>query len=190
MSDSLTIRRARPEDIAAAAETLAAAFQDYPWTRYVIPAQYYETRLLTLQRKYLEHALKHGIVAVEQELRGVIALLPPEAPAPDEATMAEIIELHGERLGRLQTLDPAQPQGLSWTLETVGVHPSGQGRGLGGALLGFGLAEARSRGASAVSLETSDPRNVALYRRHDFEVTEEHELPGGLRLWRMISPGA
>lgn len=146
MSDSLTIRRARPEDIDAAAETLAAAFQDYPWTRYVIPAQYYETRLLTLQRKYLEHALKHGIVAVEQ--------------------------------------------GLSWTLETVGVRPSGQGRGLGGALLDFGLAEARSRGASAVSLETSDPRNVALYRRHDFEVTEEHELPGGLRLWRMISPGA
>lgn len=187
------VRLATAADLSSAADVLAEAFLEYPWTRYVIPEEDYPARLRELQHLYLEHALSHGIVAVTEDLDGVIALLPPDAGDPDEAVLERIFALHGDRISRLQpgADDAVPPEGgdsAAWTLETIGVRPAGQGRGLGGALVAFGLAEACARGARAVRLETSDERNVRLYQRHGFNVTGRADRPGGPRVWRMWVP--
>lgn len=175
-------RLARPEDLDAAAETLTAAFQDYPWTQHVIPAQDYEQRLHQLQHLYLTHAKQQGIVVVTDAIEGVLALLPPDPPAPAPGVLEQILALHGERIDRL-----TQTEGTpgAWRLETLGVHPESQGQGLATALLLFGLSTAVTHGAQRIELETSDPRNVGLYERHGFTVTSSTDLPGAPPVWHM-----
>ncbi|PAY22903.1 N-acetyltransferase [Dietzia natronolimnaea] len=180
-------RLARPDDLDPAADTLARAFEHYPWTRHVIPEDGYGERLLTLQQLYLAHAHRHGIVAVTGDLDGVIAdgviaLLPPDAPDPGEAAVEQIVALHGDRIGRLAG---GSPPHAGWTLETLGVRPTAQGRRLGSALLEFGLDEAVRRGARTIRLETSDERNVTLYERHGFSVTGRRDHPDGPPVWTM-----
>ncbi|POG43028.1 N-acetyltransferase [Streptomyces sp. ZL-24] len=178
---STQVHLANAGDLAAAADTLAAAFEHYHWTRYVIPEEQYHERLRSLQQLYLEYAHAHGIVAVAGNCDGVIALLPPDAPEPEPGMVDEVMRLHGDRISRLQQSDP--PAG-AWRLETLGVRPERQGQGLASTLLVFALAEAVRRGCAQVVLDTSDPRNVRLYERHGFHTTQT-DTGDGPPVWTM-----
>jgi ribosomal protein S18 acetylase RimI-like enzyme len=68
----------------------------------------------------------------------------------------------------------------------LGVHSAAQGHGVGSAILKTTLAPIDAQGVTAY-LEASTERNVALYKRHGFEVTGEFELPG-LHFWTMTRP--
>ncbi|GAA0977101.1 GNAT family N-acetyltransferase [Nocardiopsis tropica] len=179
------LRLGVPQDLDAVVDTLVAAFDDYPWTRYVIPEDDYTSRLHELQHLYLKHALDHGIVAVSEHGEGVVALLPPDASEPGEATLERIITLYGDRIDRLAGADQRPVDPDDWSLETLGVHPDHQGKGLGGALIEFGLDAAGRQGARAVRLETSEERNVSLYQRYGFRVTDRSQRPGGPPVWTM-----
>jgi GNAT superfamily N-acetyltransferase len=72
-------------------------------------------------------------------------------------------------------------------LAAIGVRPEQQGKGLGTALLEPGLDHTDRLGLPAY-LESSNIRNVPLYERHGFEVTEEVELPSGPPIWLMWRP--
>lgn len=173
-----SIRNAASSDLAAAAHTLALAFDQYPWTRWSIPTDHYTARLEELQRIYLEHGLAHGLVLVDDAVQGVGAFLPPDAPEPPEAAQGRIAELHGDRLSILASAElPLQPPN-AWTLATLGVRPSEGGKGLGSAIIRAGLRQIRGIG-SVVALETSDERNVRLYQRHEFEIYATAQVPGG-----------
>ncbi|QEU83758.1 GNAT family N-acetyltransferase [Streptomyces viridosporus] len=175
-------RLATIEDLAPAVETLTIAFMNYPWTRWVIPEDDYAKRLRGLQGLYLRHALQHGVVFVTQGHAGAAALLPPNAAEPSKSTVEQIIALHGERIGRLTDSQSATG---AWTLETLGVRPSHQGRGLGSALIAHALHDVSRRGAKEVRLETSDARNVRLYERHGFQVMSRTDSGGGPAVWAM-----
>ncbi|WP_431790425.1 GNAT family N-acetyltransferase [Microbacterium paraoxydans] len=178
------VRLARREDLATCAETLAAAFRDYPWTRHVIPEDDYDARLAALQRLYLGYAHDQGIVAVAGEGAGTIALLRPDAAEPEAAFIAQVVALHGDRLDRVdQTPSPAG----AWRLETLGVHPGRQGRGIASHLLHFALDEVARRGGGPVVLDTSDARNVRLYGRHGFRTTALTDADGAPPVWRMAA---
>ncbi len=178
------IRPAASADLDAAADVLARAFADYPWTRWALPVDDYSQRLREVQRLYLAHALEHGIVLVDDRVRAVAAFLPPGCPAPAEATQRRIVELHGSRLSALtQAATPAAPSG-SWTLETVGVDPDHQGEGLGTAVVAGGLALIDEEGGP-VALETSDERNVRLYERLGFSTAATTTIPHGPIVWSM-----
>lgn len=73
----------------------------------------------------------------------------------------------------------------------LGVAPSAQGRGVGSALLRAAAQRLDAEGLPAY-LETGTTRNVALYRRHGFEVISEHkaraDAPNMWSMWR--EPGA
>ncbi len=76
-------------------------------------------------------------------------------------------------------------------LNFLGVAPQAQGRGVGSSLLR--AANARLDAADMPAyLETGTTRNVALYRRHGFEVISEHkarhDAPPMWSMWR--EPGA
>lgn len=176
-------RLATPEDLDAAADTLTAAFMDYPWTRHVIPEPGYAQRVHRLQHLYLDHARQHGLLIVTDSVEGVLALLPPHPPEPAPAVIEQILALHGDRVDRL-TQSFATPS--AWRLETLGVHPESQGRGLATELLDLGFQRAAGLGARSIALETSDPRNVRLYERHDFAVTSRVQAPGAPPVWHMM----
>jgi len=63
-------------------------------------------------------------------------------------------------------------------LPLIGVEPNAQGRGLGAALMGVALARCDREGTLAY-LESSNPRNVSLYRRGGFEETDEIKVGAG-----------
>lgn len=185
------IQRAAATDLEAAAATLAAAFDAYPWTRWSIPQAGYTERLEQLQRLYLQFAHEHGIVLVADGARGVLALLPPDAPEPPPDFQQRVADLHGDRLEVLVQADiPAQPGG-AWNLATLGVAPDHQGQGLGGALVDAGLAAVSAVDAAAgTALETSDERNVRLYERSGFTVTATTSIPDGPVVYSMFRPAA
>ncbi|MET0822442.1 MAG: GNAT family N-acetyltransferase [Aeromicrobium sp.] len=181
------MHRARPAsqfDLDPAARVLAKAFARYAWTRWALPSEGYEQRLEEVQRLYLGHALEHGLVVVDEQVRAVAAFLPPHAPAPSEQVQRRVAELHGSRLEALmQVALPQAPVG-SWTLETVGVDPAHQGAGLGTAVTSEGLAAIDERG-EPVALETSDERNVRLYERLGFGVDATTTIPDGPVVYSM-----
>lgn len=182
----IDVRRAHAANLDAAAETLAAAFEQYPWTRYVLPEADYPVRLRELQRLYLGYAHEHGIVAVTESCDGVIAILPLDAPDPEPEMVERILALHEDRIDRLgQSEAPAD----AWRLETLGVRPESQGGGRASALLDFALSEIAARGGTEVVLDTSDARNVRLYERHGFTITSHSEPLGRPPLWAMSRRG-
>lgn len=87
-----------------------------------------------------------------------------------------------------RALDSASPEPV-WYLGVLGVDPSAQGRGLGTRLMQPGFERADREGL-AVTLETGQPRNLPLYRRHGFEVTAEVPpvAPGAPVVWTMKRP--
>ncbi|PPG26717.1 N-acetyltransferase [Pseudoclavibacter sp. RFBG4] len=179
-----TITLARHDDLDAAADTLAEAFEHYPWTRWVVPERGYSERLQQLQRIYLKYAYHHGFVGVVADLSGVVAVLPPDAPAPGDEVVAQIVALHAERIERISA-STSTPDTRAWSLETLGVRPDAQGHGLGGELVRFALQEASRRGARTMRLETSDERNVRLYERCGFRVTRHLDQEHAPMLWSL-----
>ncbi|WP_017571309.1 GNAT family N-acetyltransferase [Nocardiopsis halotolerans] len=193
------IREATADDVEGAADTLAAAFEDYPFTRHTISADDHMVRLRRFQRIFLaEIGLPYGRVWVSDDLRAVSVWTVPGADSEEgaartmEALLPRLVELAGDRAPAYASaeaaMEPHRPEGPVWFLGTVGVDPGSRGRGLGRAVIGAGLREADAAGVPAF-LETSTEDNVGLYRSLGFRVTAEYELPGGgPRTWSMLRP--
>lgn len=188
MSRGSEIRRAVSADVDAAARTLAAAFHAYAWTQWSIPDERYEDRLEQLQRLYLGYGVERGVVLVSDDLRGVIALVPPGAAPPSAEMQDEVARLHGPRLAAVAQAETPAPPEHAWNLATLGVHPDRQGSGLGSALVQAGLAAADESidGVASVALETSDGRNVRLYERAGFVVTATTAIEQGPTVYSML----
>jgi ribosomal protein S18 acetylase RimI-like enzyme len=98
------------------------------------------------------------------------------------------------RFGRLAALRTAmdrhhpmeRPHAYLWF---IGVAPRAQGLGIGSRLLRAGLDRLDAEGRPAF-LETSTARNVALYRRHGFEIIADYRpSPSGPQtygMWRNV----
>jgi ribosomal protein S18 acetylase RimI-like enzyme len=93
--------------------------------------------------------------------------------------------VHGLRtLGAVEARHPKEPP--HWYLGFLGTVPARQGQGHGAAL----LREVLEREGGPAYLESSNPRNIGLYRRHGFEIVEELTMPWGCPpVWRMWRPG-
>ncbi|HEY0839005.1 MAG TPA: GNAT family N-acetyltransferase [Vulgatibacter sp.] len=88
----------------------------------------------------------------------------------------------GARIDGMRLARVPQPH---WYLMALGVDPSRQRLGVGGALLRPILDRADQTGV-ACYLETFAERNLAFYERHGFEVCAQDAVPDGPRFWGMI----
>jgi len=68
-------------------------------------------------------------------------------------------------------------------IEFIAVAQGHQGQGIGGALLGQSLTQLRTAGCPNIALETAEPRNLALYRRHGLRQTASLQFPGLLQYY-------
>lgn len=79
------------------------------------------------------------------------------------------------------------PHEAHWYLPFIGVRAAARGRGIGAALLAYGLARADRDGLPAY-LEATSRRSVPLYRRFGFETIGIVESPGYPEIFAMWRP--
>ncbi|NEM05592.1 GNAT family N-acetyltransferase [Geodermatophilus normandii] len=192
---TLHLRPATPDDVPAAADVLADAFTDYPWTTWAVDAGGHGERLRALHRLYLSAvAVPYGHVdlgGTGEELVGV-AVWVPATGVPDEVWARvgpAAAELAGDRTTAAEEADAVLAERRldepHVALAGLGVARHQQGRGLGRATLVPGLARA-DQDRLPVHLETSAEPNVRFYARLGFTVTAVVDLPGGgPRTWLM-----
>ena len=88
-------------------------------------------------------------------------------------------------MGGLTAVEKKHPHTPHWYLFALGVEPDLQGCGIGTQLMAPVLERCDREGTPAY-LESSKERNVPLYERNGFKVTEEFQVPnGGPPIWLM-----
>ena len=196
--------QATAADLDGVGADLAAAFTDDPMFDWFLRT---DARRDAARRRFFRHLVRHiafGAGRIERPAGGGAAAIwmPFEFVGPmplrtELGLLPMLLETTGwSRFGRLWALrndmDQHHPtkrrHAYLWFL---GVTPEAQGHGIGSRLLR--VASARLDAAHEPAyLETQNERNVALYRRHGFEVISEHraraDAPKMWSMWRDPQP--
>jgi ribosomal protein S18 acetylase RimI-like enzyme len=103
-----------------------------------------------------------------------------------EAFLPEELDRFLTFMGTIEDKHPDEPE--HWYLEVLAADLDRQGQGIGSACMRPILERADAEGMPAY-LESSNEKNVPLYERNGFRVTDVVDLPdGGPALWLMWRP--
>jgi len=184
-------------DLDNVAAALADAFRDDPVFGWLIPpgTPRRDAKMLTfftsMARSYLRRG-KHVYVVGDGRAAALWS-----APGAWTLPMSEMLRetpsamkafgrntFHAVRTQlQVESLHPKEPE--HWYLGYLGTRCDSQGQGLGSAMLREVLDGADAAGVPAY-LESSNERNLTLYKRHGFAVVEEIRALGrGPSIWRM-----
>ncbi len=178
-----------------AAKMLARSFDDDPLFRFLLPDDRLRARwLVWFHRTALGEAAIAGQTRVASDpSRGAIGFFRPGAyPPPLGASLRSLsvprvlptLRLLRSGLAAEWQTRRAHPPFPHLYVRVLGVDPSEKGRGLGGALLGAALDEAKALSVP-LYLETSNPVNLGFYRRYGLEVRDEFTVHGSPPIWTM-----
>lgn len=191
------IIRVGPQHRDRAVQCLARAFHHDPAMVFMMPHEPSRARRLTrLIGWMVDQTFKVGLVLGTPELEGVTLWRPPgtvhyHEPLWHPGTL-RFLPIFGWHLPRALNTDDGitshLPKGESWMyLKMAGVDPDHQGKGLGGAMLRAGLAEAARLGVASL-LETATSENVGLYQRFGYRILCEWDVKdGGPHFWTMAT---
>ena len=174
------------------ASVLARAFADDPGTSYSFPDP--DRRRHCLQwmfTRWIRIISSRGGAYTTTDLAGAALWMPPGAAA--SVPTLELLR-GGFLTGFLRMTPREQFRGLKlyrdvgarthrhlnsphWVLDTLGVDPAHQGRGVAGALIRAATRKADETRTPCYVI-THNPRNVAFYERFGFEVVEAGPLGG------------
>ena len=153
-----------------------------------------EERCIRYHGLFVAPLMGRGIIWESTDGHGALVLVPPEQQDAFDDALAHVDDSRTHNVfhdgGRRYELfwewvASKIPREPLWHLDSVAVAPGWQGRGIGSALVEFGLEYARESGTAMV-LETGTQRNVPLYERLGFHVVEEADSPeGGPHVWFM-----
>jgi ribosomal protein S18 acetylase RimI-like enzyme len=185
------IRSATAGEMPQAVAAIAAAFLTDPLARFAWPIPHDHLRGMALAaHEFAGASFEHGTAYVSADFCGTALWLPPgvhpngealERVFRDTATPAHL----GDLLTTFEEMEESHPKEPHWYLPIIGVEPNAQGRGLGADLMRHAIARCDQEGALAY-LESSNPRNIALYLRHGFEVMGEIRVGAGPLVTPMI----
>lgn len=192
---SLLVRKATQADLPRLAKALAEAFDEDPPMRWFLPDA--STRRDQVRRQFTlflraVHLRNHETYTTDDVAGGALWVPPGRYPPPFFAqllVLPGLIRIYGRSMARaargVRVMESNHPGAPHFYLDSLGVQPASQRKGVGSALLKPVLDRCDSDGIPAY-LNAGSPRSRDLYLRHGFEVTEEFELPdGGPPLWRM-----
>jgi GNAT superfamily N-acetyltransferase len=190
-----TVRKATLDDVPELAKALALAFDGDPPMQWFLPDP--ATRVERARRLFdvmlrRVHLARDHCYTIDDLAGG--ALWVPQGSwrlgvVEQVALLPGMLRVFGRGLGRAQrglsVMESGHPRERHFYLDSLGVVPERQGRGLGSALMRPVLERCDADGVPAY-LNAGSVRSRDLYRRHGFAVTEEFSLPdGGPPLWRM-----
>ena len=189
------VRKATQDDVTRLADALARAFDSDPPMQWFLPNA--ESRVerarnlfdLMLSRVHLE---RDWCYTTEDVVGGALWVPPGNwrlGIVQQLTLLPGMLRVFGRGLARAQrglaVMEEGHPRTAHYYLDSLGVVPEWQGRGIGSALLGPVLERCDAERMPAY-LNAGSARSRDLYARHGFEVTEEFRLPdGGPPLWRM-----
>src|SRR5262249_26864207 len=186
--------------IPEAAAVLARAFQDDPAWSWIIPSA-------TRRAKALPRLFRLGFELIDAELwttdapdehlLGCARWMPPGRAGVNAGTAVRAVLAtpfllrggtprflaYGRAVDHFRRVAVPVPH---WYLAGIGVEPSEQRRGIGGALMTPGL-EASEREGVPCALLTNSEQNLSFYRSHGFVTVLEGDAPsGGPHAWMMV----
>lgn len=172
--DVPTVRALAPVEEGAAIATIVLAFAADPMTRWTWPnPDQYLAAMPRMARAFGGRGFAHGSALATDGYTGVALWLPPGVE-PDEAGLSAVMQstVSPSRLqdgaGIFEQMAAYHPHEPHWYLPLIGVDPAHFGEGHGDALMSHVLARCDRERVPAY-LESTNPRNISLYRRHGFE---------------------
>ena len=190
------IRLAEFSDARAVSLVLAQAFEEDPFMSWLFPEPKFRLKLIQAwMRVEVESAIRMGSGWVSVDDGEIVAgtiWSPPGRDLHEGGTFKQLWYLvlganpsrSSELAEGLSMLGDTHPAEAHFYLNTVGVEPNLTGQGHGGTIIHHTLELADNDGHPCY-LESSSPRNVPLYERLGFEVTNEIALPNGPTMWGM-----
>jgi GNAT superfamily N-acetyltransferase len=190
----IEIVRATSERVPELAALLGRAFADDTIVTWPFPALSDVDRATRLFEILETEFVRAEMVWEAPPVRGVAMWVPPDGMdrylEAEEATRDPIVgALTDDGGARYQVfwdwIESNLPEEPQWFLDHIAVAESERGRGVGSALIRFGLEQAARDGVPA-TLETSRPGNVPIYEHLGFRTYLEADAPdGGPHLWFM-----
>ena len=187
----LEVRAATARDRRDVVRVMAAAFDDDPVARWLVPPGRSLVPLFAAHARWAHDAPGCTDVALlDGEPVGAAFWDPPGFRAPAWRQVASIpfyaraFRRHLRRGAALESLmHQARPPERFWYL--AGIGSVRRGEGIGTALLRHRLG----RVSEPAYLESSKRANIPLYERFGFELRDPLRLPGGPELWPMWRQG-
>lgn len=172
---SRTIRSATTSDQDRTVAVIVLAFSTDPVARWTYPDSHdYITYFPQIVRAFGGKAFQHATGYYVDGFLGAALWLPPDV-APQEDEMVGLLqrsvseERHQELFSVLEQMGGYHPSEPHWYLPLIGIDPTLQGKGYGSALMEHALV-ACDKEKRLAYLESSNPRNIPLYKRHGFEL--------------------
>jgi ribosomal protein S18 acetylase RimI-like enzyme len=193
----MEIVRLERSRLADASAVLARAFQQDPAWVWLIPDAERRERVLPWLFRIGFEITSADVYAPQGELLGAARWQPPGRTYLHVGPTLRALVATPVRLGSATTQFFAYGRaveamradvagGPHWYLAGIGVDPSAQRRGIGGALLQPGIEGAAAAGVPAVLL-TNNEENLPFYESHGFRVVHKGETPrGGPEAWAMV----
>ena len=170
----MDVRTMTPDDEASAIATVVLAFVADLVTRWVWP---HPRQFMAAMPKFVHafggRAFWHRSAYCTNEYIGAALWLPPGVHF-DADQMGELMEsttspsARAEGAAIFEQMAMYHPSEPHWYLPLIGVDPAHQSKGHGDALIVYAL-ERCDRDKLPAYLESTNPRNISLYRRHGFE---------------------
>ena len=189
----IQIVRAGPDRVPELAALLGRAFADDEILTWPFPALT-DAERVTRAFEILDAEFSRAEMLWEvPRALGVAMWVPPDGferyLAAEAATREPMIALTDDGGVRYRAfwdwIESNLPDEPQWFLDHLAVAESERGKGLGSALVRFGLTKAVRDGVTT-TLETSRPSNVGIYEHLGFRTYLEADAPGGgPHLWFM-----
>ena len=173
--EKISVRTAKATDQDRTIAVIVLGFSADPIARWVYPeADDYLSYFPRIVKALGGSAFRNRTAYHVDRFLGAALWLSPGVNPNDEEMASLVQDTVGEDkleqvfslLEQMGSYHPAEPH---WYLPLIGVDPTQQGKGYGDALMAHALTIC-DRDMVPAYLESTNPRNIPLYRRHGFEV--------------------
>jgi GNAT superfamily N-acetyltransferase len=178
-----------PADVERAIAVLTLAFIADPVTRWTYPdPEQYLAQFPPFLRAFGGGAFAQGTARHVGNHAGAALWIGPGMELDHAAIEANLPAGRESEIGAVfEAMASYHPKEPHWYLPLIGVDPAYQRKGFGAALLQDTLRQC-DRDHMAAYLESTNPANVPLYRRHGFEVLGTIQVGSSPPLFPMLRP--
>lgn len=186
-----TVQTVTAATSASAIGAIVMGFSTDPVARWMYPdPSDYLRWFPSFVRAFAGKAFECGSAYISANLSGAALWLPPDVHPDEDAIVAIALDSTSEETQKdlfpiFEAMGAAHPDVPHWYLPMIGVETHMQGQGIGAALMRHALERVDAERLPAY-LESSNPRNISLYRRFGFELVGTIQIGSAPPLYPMV----